>query len=75
VHGRPIAGRDGALGMAAGDDIMSAFGAATALAGNTQFELDVIESQTLAGKFGDGFVANAVANTNNHGGWRNGPQG
>jgi hypothetical protein len=39
------------------------------LVGDTQLELDVIKAQALAGQFGNGFVANAVADTNNHGGW------
>jgi hypothetical protein len=75
VHRRPVGRGNGALGVAAGDYVVGTFGTAAALVGDTQLELDVIKAQALAGQFGNGFVANAVADTNNHGSWGGRPQG
>jgi hypothetical protein len=69
VHRRPVGGGNRALGVAAGDHVVGAFGTSAALVGHTQLELDVIKAQALAGQLGNGFVAYAVADTNNHGGW------
>ena len=67
VNRRPVGGGDSALGMAASNHVVGAFGAAPTLAGNAQFKLDIVKAQSLAGQLGNGFVANAVADTNNHG--------
>jgi hypothetical protein len=69
VHRRPVGRGNGALGVAAGDYVVGTFGTAAALVSHAQLELDVIKAQALAGQLGNGFVANAVADTNNHGGW------
>jgi hypothetical protein len=42
VHWHPIAWCDSTLRVTAGNDIVGTFGTTTALAGNAQFELDVI---------------------------------
>jgi hypothetical protein len=62
-----MGGGDGALGVAAGNHVVGTFGTAAALGGNAQLKLNVIKTHALAGKLGNGFVANAVADANNHG--------
>jgi hypothetical protein len=68
LHGRPAGRGHGALGVAACNDVVGALGAAATLGGNAEFELDLVKAHALAGKFGNLFVANAVADADNHGG-------
>jgi hypothetical protein len=56
------------LGVAALDEFAGTVFAGAALAGNTQFKLDVIKTLALIGVLSNGFLADTVANTNNHGG-------
>jgi hypothetical protein len=58
---------DGLAWVALGPEIAGAGLALSALGSNPQFELDVVKAVARAGRFGDGVVADAVTNANNHG--------
>ena len=58
---------DGLTGVALGPEIAGAGFALPTLGGHTEFELDIVKAVARAGRFGDGVVADAVANANNHG--------
>ena len=59
------------LGVALVDDFAGAVFATSALAGNTQFKLDVVKTLALTGVQSNLFLGHAAANANNHGksGW------